>query len=146
MEISPEYLEQRIQLGRNKMSDVALANLFIEEIGGTKKVKVMLAAAHKILREHFRHNEEPEKQWTERRLRSWWNNECRKVEFWQMIELAAAAELAKQKREENRRESNELRARLASLDARLASVDEAFHRETLAAIRQQTRGQGAQTR
>lgn len=122
------------------MSDVALANTFIEEIGGTNKVKVMLAEAHKFLRKHFKHVDEPEKEWTERRLRSWWNSECRKVEFWQMIELATAAEMAKQMREESRRDSNELRARLATLDARLTNVDENFHRETLAAIRSQMRG------
>jgi hypothetical protein len=128
------------------MSDVALANVFIEEIGGTNKVKVMLASATKFLRENFRHGDEPEKQWTERRLRSWWNNESRKVEFWQMVELATAAELAKIKREESRRESSQLRARLATLDARLATVDPDFHRETLAAIRSQTRKQGSQAR
>lgn len=128
------------------MSDVALANVFIEEIGGTGQVKAMLASAHRFLRENFAHRDEPEKQWTERRLRSWWNKESQKVEFWQMVELATAAELAKIKREESRRESNELRARLATLDARLANIDENFHRETLAAIRLQTRGQSSSPR
>lgn len=139
MGMSPEHLEQRIQLGRKKMSDVALANVFIEEIGGTVSVKGMLATAVKFLRENFRHVDEPEKQWTERRLRSWWNKECRKVEFWQMVELATAAEMAKLKREESRRESTELRARLAALDARLATIDPEFHRPTLEAMREQTR-------
>lgn len=128
------------------MSDLALANVFIEEIGGTISVKSMLANAAKFLRENFRHGDDPEKQWTERRLRSWWNKECRKVEFWQMIELATAAELAKAKREASRRESTELRARLAALDARLTTIDPEFHRESIEAIRLQARGQGPQAR
>jgi hypothetical protein len=128
------------------MSDVALARVFVQEIAGTDKVKAMLTGAHNFLRENFKHKDEPEKQWTHRRLRAWWNNECRKVEFWQMLELAQAAEMAKLKREESRSESNNLRARLASLDARLARTDEEFFGPQMEAIRQQTRGQGSPSR
>lgn len=135
MGTSPEYLDREMKLkraGKSKMSDVVMAVGFIKDIGGGGQVNVMLRSAHAFLIKHFKHKEEPEKRWTERRLRSWWNNECRKVEFWQMLELAAAAELAKLEREkklaEARRDHAEFMQKTTSLIEALKLRDPAFYR------------------
>jgi hypothetical protein len=47
----------------------------------------------------FPHEENPKLQWTERRVRSFWNQEAAYVEFREMRELHAAAAKAKEERE-----------------------------------------------
>jgi hypothetical protein len=81
------------------MSDVATANYLIRSIGGGGRVSDMFFEAAAILRKLFPHKGEPKKQWTERRLKAWWNNETDVVRHWQMMELYAAAEAAKEERE-----------------------------------------------
>ena len=76
------------------------------------------------------------KEFTHRRTRSIWEGTARRIDSEEMDALRLAVI------EESKREQHELRARLASLDAMLASVDEAFHGETLAALRAQQGGLG----
>lgn len=74
------------------------------------------------------------KQFTERRARSIWEGTARR------IDAEESAVLIKAQVEEARREQRELRERLARLDTALAMADEAFHSETIAALREQARG------
>lgn len=76
------------------------------------------------------------KEFTHRRTRSIWEGTARRIDSEEMDALRLAVF------EESKREQQELRARLASLDAMLASVDEDFHGETLAALRAQQGGLG----
>lgn len=71
------------------------------------------------------------KTFTERRARAIWEGTARRID----AEESAVLRLAEI--EEAKREQRELRQRLARLDAALAVADEAFHSETLAALRQQ---------
>jgi ATP/maltotriose-dependent transcriptional regulator MalT len=82
-----------------QMSDLALASSYIEDIGGSGKVKTILSNAYSRLVKMFPHEEKPEWQWTERRVRSFWNKEAAYVEFREMRELHAAAAKAKEERE-----------------------------------------------
>lgn len=75
-----------------RMDDVATANFLIEEIGGKRHIGDMLRTACRELRTRFPHRADPENQWTERRLRGWWNKESRVVKHFQMVELYLAAE------------------------------------------------------
>lgn len=93
-------------------------------------VKAMINEAQKFISKRV------EKQFTHRRARSIWEGTARRVDGIEIDALRAA------KIEEMRREQREARSRLASLDAMLANVDEAFHRETLAALREQAAGLG----
>lgn len=93
MENSPAYVEKK------QMSDVALARSYVADIGGTSSVQVMLHRAFKILREMFPHTDNPKNQWTERRIRAFWNEEAATVQFREMVELHRAAEKAKAERE-----------------------------------------------
>lgn len=89
---NPGEPEQRKQGKCKQMSDVATANYLIQAIGGGGKVNAFLYAAYETLNRLFPHQGEPEKQWTLRRLRAWWNNETDVVRHWQMLELYQAAE------------------------------------------------------
>lgn len=87
---------------------------------------------------------------THRRARSFWEGTARRIDGWEKDAIRQALEIERLRKikeaqaviEEDRREASELRARLAALDARLTSIDEAFHGETLAALRSQTGGLG----
>ncbi|PWE56789.1 hypothetical protein DEM27_10525 [Metarhizobium album] len=84
------------------MDDVATANFLIEEIGAKRHhIGDMFRAACKELRARFPHREDPENQWTERRLRGWWNKESRVVRHFQMMELYETAEQVRKAREEH---------------------------------------------
>lgn len=74
------------------------------------------------------------KQFTERRARSIWEGSARRIDAEEATVLQRAAI------EEAKREQRELRERLARLDTALAVADEAFHRETIAALREQAGG------
>lgn len=74
------------------------------------------------------------KKFTERRARAIWEGTARRID----AEEASALKLAQI--EEARREQQELRSRLASLDRALAVADAEFHREQIAALRQQVGG------
>lgn len=116
--------------GRTEMSDVLLARRLVEDIGGRGRVSETLYEAYKTLRRMFPHTEEPHKQWTERRLKSWWNRESENVMHWQMLELYQAAAKRKEERAllaEARREHAEFIAKTAHLRALLEHADEAFH-------------------
>lgn len=99
--ISPGNSGKLKQVEREKMSDVALANDLIAEIGGKRHVGDMLNTAWKELNKRFPHRDDPENKWTERRLRSWWNNESRKVQHFQMVELYLTAEELKEARKQH---------------------------------------------
>lgn len=81
------------------MSDLALARSYVADIGGPGKVQTILYAAYSQLVKMFPHKEDPKLQWTERRVRSFWNQEAAYVEFREMRELHAAAAKAKEERE-----------------------------------------------
>ena len=82
-----------------QMSDVALANSLIEEIGARRHIGDMFRSACRELRARFPHREDPENQWTERRLRGWWNNESKIVKHFQMVELYETAEALRNARD-----------------------------------------------
>lgn len=74
------------------------------------------------------------KEFTERRARSIWEGTARR------IDAEESTVLHKAQIEEAKREQRELRERLARLDTALAVADEAFHCETIAALREQAGG------
>ncbi|WP_249406422.1 hypothetical protein [Rhizobium sp. CFBP 13726] len=98
-EISPGHSGNLKQGARRKMSDVATANFLVEEIGARRHVGDMFRAACRELRARFPHRDDPENQWTERRLRGWWNNESRVVKHFQMVELFETAEALREARD-----------------------------------------------
>jgi hypothetical protein len=105
------------------MDDVATANFLITEIAhGKRHVGDMLHTAWKELNRRSPHRDEPEKRWTERRLRGWWNRESQIVRHFQMVELFEAAEALKRARDEHA----EYRAKTARLRqmAELVAADE----------------------
>lgn len=97
--ISPGNSGKLKQGLRKKMSDVATANFLVEEIGDRRHIGDMLRTACRELRIRFPHWEDPENQWTERRLRGWWNKENKTVKHFQMVELFETAEALKNARE-----------------------------------------------
>lgn len=86
---------------KKKMCDVATANFLVEEIGARRHVGDMFRTACRELRARFPHRDDPENQWTERRLRGWWNNESRVVRHFQMVELFETAEALRKARDEH---------------------------------------------
>lgn len=117
-----------------QMSDLALASSYVADIGGPGKVKTILAKAYDRLAEMFPHKGNPEWQWTERRVRSFWNKEAAYVEFREMRELHAAAAKAKEEREllqKARLEHAAFIQKTASLAALLERTDEAFYRDQI---------------
>lgn len=99
--ISPENSGKPKYVKSEQMDDVATANFLIEEIGGKRHVGDMLRTACRELRNRFPHKQDPENQWTERRLRGWWNKESRIVKHFQMVELYVAAEELRAARREH---------------------------------------------
>src|SRR5215217_8161983 len=93
MEKKSGFLDKSKQGKCRQMSDVALAKDLVKSIGGGGRVGDFLHAAAKELRDFFPHKGEPRMQWTERRLKSWWNNETDVVRHWQMMELYHAAKI-----------------------------------------------------
>lgn len=89
---SPVYSGKLKQGSDAKMDDVATANFLIEEIGARRHIGDMFRIACRELRSRFPHRDDPENQWTERRLRGWWNKESRVVKHFQMVELFETAE------------------------------------------------------
>jgi len=95
-----------------KMDDVATANFLVSEIAhGKRNVGDMLHTAWRELNKRFPHKDEPEKRWTERRLRGWWNKESQIVRHYQMVELYDTAEALRKARDEHA----EFRAKTARL-------------------------------
>lgn len=84
-----------------RMEDVATANSLIEVIGSSRHIGDMFRTACRELRARFPHREDPENQWTERRLRGWWNNESKTVRHFQMVELFETAEALRAARNEH---------------------------------------------
>lgn len=138
METNPENTGEFKQ-GRSKaMSDVLTANYLIESIGGPGRVNEKLFRAYRTLTKLFPHADEPQKQWNERRLRSWWNRESDVVRHWQMLELYEAAQKVKAERElvaKARREHAEFIQKTARLAAFLEHQDEAFAGPQVEALR-----------
>ncbi|MFL5015426.1 MAG: hypothetical protein ACJ8EW_04395 [Rhizobium sp.] len=95
----PEDSGKLIQGASKQMDDVATANFLIEEIGARRHIGDMFRTACRELRARFPHREDPENQWTERRLRGWWNNESRIVKHFQMVELYETAEALRNARD-----------------------------------------------
>lgn len=124
-EISPED-SGKLNKGLSKpMSDVSTANFLIEEIGARRHIGDMFRIACRELRARFPHREDPENQWTERRLRGWWNNESRTVKHFQMMELFETAEALRNARNAHA----EYKAKTAALrkmaELRMASANSA---------------------
>lgn len=120
--ISPENSGKPKYVKSEQMDDVATANFLVEEIGESRHVGEMLRKACKELRLRFPHRSDPENQWTERRLRGWWNKESRVVKHFQMVELFTTAEELR----EARKEHAEYRAKTAHIRkmAQLVSAHE----------------------
>lgn len=111
------------------VSDVALARSYVADIGGAGKVKAILGNAYGRLISMFPHKDEPDRQWTERRVRSFWNGEAAYVEFREMRELHAAAAKAKEEREllqKARKEHAAFIEKTASIRSLLERTDPAF--------------------
>lgn len=124
--ISPEYSGKLKERVSDAMTDVTLANELIAEIGAKRHVGDMFRTACRELRVRFPHREDPENQWTERRLRGWWNRESQTVKHFQMMELFETAEALRAARNEHAeykaktsrlRQMAELRASSRSSDA-----------------------------
>jgi len=114
----------KLKRGKSEpMTDVALANDLIAEIGGKRHVGDMFRTACRELRARFPHRDDPQNQWTERRLRSWWNKESHTVRYSQMVELFITAEELKEARKQNA-EYRAKTARLAEM-AKLVAAHEA---------------------
>lgn len=94
-----------------QMSDVATANFLVEQIGAKRHLGDMFRTACRELRERFPHRDDPENQWTEKRLKSWRYNESRTVKHFQMMELFETAEQLKRARDAHA----EYKAKTASL-------------------------------
>lgn len=101
LEISPGNSGKRKYVKSERMDDVATANFLIEEIAGKRHIGDMLRTACRELRARFPHRADPENQWTERRLRGWWNKESRVVKHFQMVELYVTAEELRAARKEH---------------------------------------------
>lgn len=80
------------------MSDVAIARSYVKEIGGHGGVQEKINRTFDLLSSLFPYKNDPRKQWTYRRVRSFWHKEAAHVEFREMIELHRAAEVAREKR------------------------------------------------
>lgn len=94
--VDSEKLKQGVS---TQMDDVATANFLIEEIGARRHIGDMFRTACRELRARFPHRDDPENQWTERRLRAWRNNESRVVKHFQMVELYETAEALRNARD-----------------------------------------------
>ena len=124
------------------MSDVALARSYVADIGGSGKVQTFLYAAYSKLVKMFPHEENPKLQWTERRVRSFWNQEAAYVEFREMRELHAAAAKAKEEREllqKARKEHAAFIEKTAAYRALLERTDEDFFGPEIEGLRSQSR-------
>ena len=137
-----EYSElMKHREGQVEMSDVLLARALVRDIGGRDNpIGVMLYEAFKKLRKMFPHDEEPHKQWTERRLKGWWNRESQNVMHWQMCEMYAAASKAKEERAlvaAARKEHAEFIEKTARLRALLEHTDEAFFGDQIEGMERQ---------
>lgn len=113
-----------------QMSDVAMARDYVADIGGKGSVKTILARAYDALGKMFPHEDDPENQWTERRVKSFWWREAATVQFREMLELHRTAEKAKEERELLQRARKEHAAfieKSASIRALLERSDPDFH-------------------
>lgn len=115
MGMSPTNAEER-----QHMSDVAMAREYVAEIGGSTQAKIAIATAFEWLERLFPHKGEPKNQWTERRVRSFWNEEAALVQFREMVELHRAAEAARAERA--KKEARKKHAAYREETARLAAV------------------------
>lgn len=93
--------EKLKQGNAEQMSDVATANFLVEQIGARRHVGDMFRIACRELRARFPHREDPENQWTEKRLKAWRYNESRTVKHFQMAELFETAEALRAARNEH---------------------------------------------
>ncbi|MDR9813086.1 hypothetical protein [Rhizobium hidalgonense] len=80
------------------VDDVTQVKILIRAIGGGGRVNDFIYSTFKVMSRLFPHEGDPRKQWTERRLKAWWNQETDVVRHWQMMELFEAAEAAKDER------------------------------------------------
>lgn len=98
-----------------KMNDVLEAQSLFKEAFPLRRygsVKEMINAAYRSMAPRL------SKEFTHRRIETIWQAKARRIDGEEKDALRRAVI------EENRREQQELRARLASLDARLAAVDQ----------------------
>lgn len=140
----PGKNEQGKQMS-NVASDVSQAKFYIQAIGGGGKVYAMIGKALDKLNELFPHKGEPEKQWTERRLRAWWNHDTDIVRHWQMLELHAAAARAKEEQEllrTARREHAEFIQKTARLASLLELADPDYFSDEIARLGIESRNVG----
>lgn len=126
-----------------QMSDVAMARDYVADIGGKGSVKTILARAYEALGKMFPHEEDPENQWTERRVKSFWWREAATVQFREMLELHRAAEKAKEEREllqKARKEHAAFIEKTASYRALLERTDPDFFGSEIERLGVESRG------
>lgn len=115
---------EKLKQGNAKqMSDVATANYLVEQIGARRHIGDMFRAACRELRSRFPHRDDPENQWTEKRLKAWRYNESNVVRHFQMMELYETAEALRRARDEHA-EYKKKTARIRQM-AELVASDEA---------------------
>ena len=95
------YREKLNQESLKQMTDVATANFLVEQIGAKRHIGDMLRTACRELRLRFPHRDDPENQWTEKRLKAWRYNESQTVKHFQMVELFETAEALRAARNEH---------------------------------------------
>lgn len=114
------------------MTDTALAQELLQEafpIHAGRNIKAAIGDAYDALRRRERALprtalDERNRQWTERRVKSIWQREARRIDHYEIEDLTAVAV------EEARIERQRLKAREQRLAALIAAQDEGAHRET----------------
>jgi len=120
------------------MSDVTMAQHLVQETWperAGRPVKTCIAMIFDALRRVERKLPEPvlrerPRQWTERRVRSIWNGEARRIDSYEMSDLERAA--AEEAKSEFRTSIN----RAARMAAFLAAQDQDFHGPEIDRLRQ----------
>jgi len=122
----------------SEMSDVSMAQHLLQETWperAGRPVKACIALIFDAVRRVERHLPEPvlrerPRQWTERRVRSIWNGEARRIDSYEMSDLERAAA------EEARNEFTTSIKRAARMAQFLAAQDADFHGPEIDRLRQ----------
>lgn len=139
MEKKSEHLDfLKYREGKKEMSDVAMAKDLIRDIGGPGHVATVIYNTYTTLSRMFPHRDDPKKQWTARRIKSWWNGETENVQYREMRELFQAAQVKKAEQaliREARNEHKQFLAKTAAIAALLERQDPDFHSAQVDALR-----------
>jgi hypothetical protein len=144
MEKKSEHLDfLKYREGKKEMSDVAMAKDLIRDIGGPGHVATVIYNTYTTLSRMFPHRDDPKKQWTARRIKSWWNGETENVQYREMRELFQAAQVKKAEQaliREARNEHKQFLAKTAAIAALLERQDPDFFGPQIEGLGKQSRG------